>query len=123
MEVTFLKKNYTHSFYTDIFMLLLNTGIALPFILNSLDNFHFTFCHKLEFLNFLYGTPFVRRTKLRSISEIFWGLKSEVAKFYGLGSWSQSSILSIQHIHCISQTFKFTRVNIHYQSLHPNFDH
>lgn len=30
-------------------MLLLNTGMALPFMLNSLDNFHFTFCHKLEF--------------------------------------------------------------------------
>lgn len=53
----------------------------------------------------------------------FGGIKSEVAKFYGLGSWSQSSISSIQHIHCISQTFKFTRVNIYYQSLHPNFDH
>lgn len=56
-------------------MLWLNTGMALPFMLNSLDNFHFTFCHKLEFLNFLYGTPFVRRTKLRSISEICLGSK------------------------------------------------
>lgn len=76
-------------------MLLLNTGMALPFILNSLDNFRFTFCHKLEFLN------------LNQYLRFFWGLKSKVAKFYGLGSWSQSSILSIQHIHCISQTFKF----------------